>query len=157
MAYYLNWNASTDTESGVSHYRVFKDAVYQGQVSHPTVRYYTGESEPTGCWSVSAVDNATNESAQATCISYLTLETLYSEIGYLDSATACSVGGELDPVSLYTDRTDPDFPQIGDIITTDAGGNNRFNGDNKWWYNYEWPTAVQISTNGVVLNTSSCF
>jgi len=77
QGYYFNWDISTDSESGVSHYKLYKDNVYQvgEDVNHPTGFKYLGTTAPTECWSVSAVDNAGNESAKATCVSYIPPDT----------------------------------------------------------------------------------
>jgi len=77
MAYLTNhilkWDASTDTGSGVKEYKIYKDGVYQNvTVQHPTTQYTVSSgtsTHPTGCWTVSAVDNNGNESSLATCAS----------------------------------------------------------------------------------------
>lgn len=71
MPYYLNWDASTDEVggSGLKEYIVYKDGIEQSP-RVTTLWYSLGASVPTGCWSVSAIDNANNESSALTCINY---------------------------------------------------------------------------------------
>lgn len=73
---FLSWNASTDS-LGVHHYNIYQDDVLFAQEAdylYHVVDYNVPSSGgPTGCWTVSAVNNAGIESAKETpCIEWLT-------------------------------------------------------------------------------------
>lgn len=64
----LSWNASTDDKSGMKEYVVYRASVEIDRVAHPTTTYQdTGLSPETPySYTVSAVDNKNNESAEST-------------------------------------------------------------------------------------------
>lgn len=70
-AYRLSWNASTDNVAVVG-YKLYRDNVYQTSPGVINQLFYDVSvgSEPTGCWTVSAVDAVPNESTKPTCISW---------------------------------------------------------------------------------------
>ena len=90
----LTWNAATDAQSGVNHYKVYKDGAFLA-TSSTTSHSATGLTANTQyTFTVSAVDNAGNEGSQSSGVNARTWDSVLSLVGpftstdYFENTTA---------------------------------------------------------------------
>lgn len=151
LIFNLAWNASV----GATSYKIYRGGVYNKTVTGTST---TGSATGYGvntCWSVSAV-NASGESSQTAQIcgysgspSFASFDTTFSGYAYL-----------YDACGVFTDTTrytsgDGIQPQLNDIVYTDSGGTNRFNGLSLW-YNFNDGYTIRIDNLGNIIDFDFC-
>ena len=150
----LNWTGS----AGATNYKIYKNDVYYTETGDSaTTEAITGlVRNQTDIWKVSACDannSCSSLSAGLAVFQPREILQLTSTTGYNTSALACA---DTSGVNDYYHNGIGLFPVNGDTIFTTDSGIGIFNGDDKFWRDYNQSKSYEVDKVGVITSVTNC-
>tara|TARA_B110000495_G_scaffold148969_1_gene131863 strand:+ start:423 stop:1112 length:690 start_codon:yes stop_codon:yes gene_type:complete len=149
----LNWTGG----AGATNYKIYKNDVYWTETGDSSTSEVLSAlvRNASDIWKVSACDaNSCSDLSTGLAVFQLREQVqLTSTTGYNTSALACA---DASGINNYYHNGIALFPWTGDTIFTTNLGIGVFDGDDKFWRDYNQSKSYQVNKAGVITSVTNC-